>query len=284
MISIKQVFNSCLLLGALFFTSFCLNKPENNPKKDVYILIETPHGTMKAILYNDTPIHRENFVKNIKDNVYDSLLFHRVIKEFMIQGGDPESKNAKAGAVLGNGGLGYTIPAEFNPSHFHKKGVLAAARTSDQMNPEKESSSSQFYIVQGKVYTDTILSMMEIRINNGKKNQIFNTLLTKPGYENQMAVVKEAVTKKDNAAIQKIFNEMEKDINAELEKQGKFSFTKEQRLAYTTVGGAPHLDGNYTVFGEVIEGLDIIDKIATAEVDGNSRPLTDIKFKITLVQ
>jgi len=282
--SIKQVFNRCLLLSALFFTSFCFEKPENNPEKEVFIRIETPYGNMKAKLYNDTPIHRENFVKNIKQNVYDSLLFHRVIWEFMIQGGDPESKNAKKDAVLGNGGLGYTIPAEFTPAHFHKKGALAAARTSDQVNPQKESSSSQFYIVHGRVYTDTVLTMMEGRINQTKKNQIFNTLLASPGYENQMAAVKDALSKKDNSAIQKIYKEMEKDVDAELEKQGKFTFTKEQREAYTTVGGSPQLDGNYTVFGEVVEGLEVIDKIAAAEGDGNNRPLTDIKFRITLVE
>ncbi|MFZ5552981.1 MAG: peptidylprolyl isomerase [Bacteroidota bacterium] len=284
MIRINQVFNSCLLLSLLFLTSFQPEKLKNNPEKDVYVSIETPYGTMKAVLYNDTPIHRENFVKNIKEKVYDNLLFHRVINEFMIQGGDPDSKNAKEGAVLGNGGLGYTIPAEFTPAHFHKKGALAAARTPDQVNPEKESSSSQFYVVQGKVYPDNVLTMMEERMNATTKNQIFNELLMKPEYSGQMAIVKEAVGKKDNAAIQKVYTEMEKDINTELDKRGKFTFSKEQRDTYTTVGGAPHLDGNYTVFGEVVEGLNIIDSIAKVEVDGNSRPKKDIKFKITLVE
>jgi len=179
-------------------------------------------------LYNETPLHRDNFLKLAAEGFYNGLLFHRVINEFMIQGGDPDSRNAKQGQQLGNGGPGYTIPAEILPGLFHKKGVLAAARLGDNMNPRKESSGSQFYIVQGKAFTNEELDFFESR--TGVK------------------------------------------------------YTAAQRAAYTTLGGTPHLDGGYTVFGEVTEGLEVVDKIAKVAVDGNSRPLKDMKMNIRLIE
>jgi len=197
--------------------------------QSVKVKIETTKGTMIAILYDETPIHRDNFVKLAESGFYEGLLFHRVINTFMIQGGDPESKNAGPNQQLGNGGPGYTLPAEIVPKYFHKKGALAAARTGDAMNPQRRSSGSQFYIVQGKKYTDMQLDSMEKQMNT--------------------------------------------------------VFTKEQRNNYVEIGGVPHLDAQYTVFGEVIEGLDVIDKIASVETGKNDRPVEDVKIiKISVIK
>lgn len=190
--------------------------------QSTHVKISTNMGDMVVMLYDETPKHSENFVKLVEESFFNDLLFHRVINKFMIQGGDPESKNAAAGTALGNGGPGYTVEAEINDKYFHKKGVLSAARQGDNVNPEKRSSGSQFYIVQGQKYTDQQLDSFEQRLNT--------------------------------------------------------SFSKEQRDAYTTVGGTPHLDGGYTVFGELTEGLDVLDKIAKVDVDARNRPLEDVKI------
>jgi peptidylprolyl isomerase/peptidyl-prolyl cis-trans isomerase B (cyclophilin B) len=193
------------------------------------VKIETTKGTITVMLYDETPVHRDNFVKLAESGFYQGLLFHRIISSFMIQGGDPESKDAPAEKMLGNGGPGYDLPAEIVPKYFHKKGALAAARTGDQTNPQRRSSGSQFYIVQGKTYTDMQLDGME--------KQLFT------------------------------------------------KFTEEQRDAYATVGGVPHLDAQYTVFGEVVEGLDIVDKIAAVEKGANDRPVADVKIiKMTVIK
>ncbi|MEE0918284.1 MAG: peptidylprolyl isomerase [Bacteroidales bacterium] len=192
------------------------------------VIISTDLGEMKAILYNETPLHKENFIKLAKEGYFDGCLFHRVIDGFMIQGGDPDSKTAKPGQMLGQGGPGYTIPAEFKQELIHKKGALAAARMADQVNPQKASSGSQFYIAQGKSYTENELNMLSSRM-------------------------------------------------------GK-AFNKQQIEAYTTVGGVPFLDYEYTVFGEVVEGLEVIDKIAAVEKDRRDRPVQDIKMTIKVVE
>jgi cyclophilin family peptidyl-prolyl cis-trans isomerase len=194
------------------------------------VVLNTTEGDIRIKLYNETPLHRDNFIKLVKEEYYDGVLFHRVIQNFMIQTGDPNSKNANAGQSLGDGGPGYTIPAEFVPSLFHKKGALAAARQGDQVNPRKESSGSQFYIVQGQVLNVDQLDAL-VRANK------------------------------------------------------HIPFTEEEKAAYTTIGGTPHLDQNYTVFGEVIEGLDVLDKIASVETDQRNRPLSDIRIiKVYFVQ
>lgn len=277
----KQVFHSCLFLLLLGLTSMVIRNPEEKLQK---IRIETSQGTMIAVLYNDTPGHRDNFLGNVKNKVYDDLLWHRVIKEFMIQGGDPDSKNATSGQMLGNGGLGFTIPAEFVPGRFHKKGALAAARTGDDVNPNKESSSTQFYIVQGKTFDEGLLKKMEERTNHQIRNKIFNDLLMLPENKVYLDTIKAAMNRRDQSVIQSVYQKMSPAIEKTLEVTGKFSYSAEQMKAYQTIGGAPHLDGSYTVFGEVIEGLEVIDKIANLPVDGNSRPITDIKMKITLVE
>ena len=194
------------------------------------VLIETSMGNMTVMLYDDTPLHRDNFVKLAESGFYEGLLFHRVINNFMIQAGDPMSKNAAPNARLGNGDPGYTIPAEIvYPKHFHKKGALAAARTGDNVNPERRSSGSQFYIVQGQTYTDMQLDQFEKRM-------------------------------------------------------GK-TFTTKERDTYATIGGTPHLDNQYTVFGEVVEGLGVVDKIAAVETGVADRPVEDVKIiKMTVVK
>lgn len=255
-----------------------------NEKTEVKVLIETSLGSMKARLYQETPLHKANFEKNIKEGVYDSLLFHRVINEFMIQGGDPESKNADSLKVLGNGGLGYTVPAEFVPGLFHKKGALAAARTPDQVNPKKESSSSQFYIVHGKVFSDKVLTMMEDRVNQQRMGEIFNLLLQTEGFSKELAQVKEGMAVKNNQVITEVYTTMQDTINKVLDNEGRFHFSSEQRELYTTVGGAPHLDGAYTVFGEVYEGLEIIDKIAAVPCDQNNRPRKNVYMRLSIIE
>jgi cyclophilin family peptidyl-prolyl cis-trans isomerase len=227
---IKKIF-SCAVLFILVFNNGCIAQ---KGKKQAKVLISTSYGDIKIALYNETPKHRDNFIKLVKEQFYDSTLFHRVINTFMIQGGDPESKNAKAGIALGNGGPGYTVPAEFNSTLIHKKGALAAARMGDNVNPNKESSGSQFYIVQGKTMPKADLE----KIIQGK-----NMRRTEP-----------------------------------------IVYTDEQYKIYEEIGGTPFLDMDYTVFGEVIEGLDVIDKIAAVEKDRRDRPKEDIKMTIKIVK
>lgn len=200
---------------------------------DVQVRITTEFGEMTVKLYDETPQHRDNFVKLVEEAFYDSLLFHRVIDGFMIQGGDPKSKNAPAGTMLGTGGLDYLVPAEIHPELYHKKGALAAARQGDAVNPEKKSSACQFYIVDGKKSPPNILQTIEQR-------------KTRSGQT--------------------------------------FKYPEQAYKDYEEMGGAPHLDGDYTVFGEVIEGLEVIDKIAAVEVDGRSRPLENVVMKIERIK
>ena len=190
--------------------------------KGVSVKMVTNYGDMVLLLYDETPLHRDNFVKLVEDGTYNGLLFHRVIEHFMVQAGDPQSRDAKPGARLGAGTLGYTVPAEIKPGLFHKRGALCAARQGDEVNPKRESSASQFYIVQGNVWSEADLNMMEQRF-------------------------------------------------------GKH-FTDEQRQVYTTLGGTPHLDGDYTVFGELVEGMDVVNKIAAAPRDRFDRPVEDIRI------
>lgn len=205
-------------------------------RKEYMVRMFTTAGVVDMKLYDETPAHRDNFVKLVKNHQYDSLLFHRVIKDFMIQGGDPASKNAVPGELLGEGDLGYTVEAEFMPDlHYHRRGALAAAREGDDVNPSKASSACQFYIVWGKVYT---------------KEQL----------ESYMEWYKQRTGKELNV-------------------------TPEQFEAYTTVGGTPHLDGGYTVFGEVVKGLEVIETIQNVKCDGNDRPLRDVRIiKMELVK
>lgn len=241
--------------------------------------IQTTMGNIEIALYNETPQHRDNFIKLVKEGTYDGVLFHRVIKDFMIQGGDVKSKTAKPGEMLGDGDLNYTVPAEFVfPKYFHKKGALAAARTGDQVNPERASSACQFYIVTGKVYTPSTLATLESRNREKQKMEIFQRLAT----PHRKDIMKMRMAG-DTAGMKTLQDELIKQTEAEVAKTGRFTFTPEQIEAYTTVGGAPHLDGSYTVYGEVTKGLDVVDKIQNVDTDGNDRPKSDVKvIKMTI--
>jgi peptidylprolyl isomerase len=248
--------------------------------KDSIVLIETSMGNIKIRLYDETPLHRDNFLKLVQDHYYDSLLFHRVIKGFMIQGGDPDSKGAPAAKSLGSGGPGYQIPAEIlYPKLFHKRGVLSAARTGDQVNPEKKSSGSQFYIVWGDVYKNEQLDAMEKQLKQQAMQNYFQDLVM----QRKDSVVK-MQDAKDEAGLQKLQEELVSLTEEEFRKNPeKGGLTPEQKTAYSTVGGTPHLDGQYTVFGEVIEGLDIVEKIQSVSTGANDRPKTDIWMKMSVV-
>ena len=246
---------------------------DNTPAKDAIVEFKTTEGDVTLRLYGDTPKHRANFLKLVKDGYYDGLLFHRVIKDFMVQTGDPDSRNAAKGTMLGTGDPGYTIDAEIiAPKYFNKRGALAAARTGDQVNPERRSSGSQFYIVTGRKFNEQQLRQMEHQLKQQGMQQIFDSLVKQ--HRDTIMSMRRA---KDQAGLQKL----QEQLIAETEAKGEstdFSLTPEQREAYMTVGGAPHLDGAYTVFGEVINGMDVINKIEGVATDGNDRPLEDVKI------
>lgn len=265
-----------LLIISFFGLMACKtgNKKGDNMDKEAFVKIETTLGNIKVKLYNETPKHRDNFIKLAKEGVYDGTLFHRVIKEFMIQAGDPESKNAPKGKMLGSGDVGYTIPAEFvYPKYFHKRGALSAARQGDNVNPKKESSGCQFYIVTGKVYNDSTLINMERGMNENKVTLIFNNLAQK-----HMKDIYKMRKDNDEKGLLELQDKLIAQAEEEAAKQPEFRFTPEQVEAYTTVGGTPHLDGEYTVFGEVVEGMDIVDKIQQVKTDRSDRPEEDVKI------
>ena len=235
--------------------------------------LETSYGNIVVELYNETPQHRDNFIKLVESGYYDGVLFHRVIKDFMIQTGDGNSKTAGPDASLGDGDPGYTIEAEFvYPKYFHKRGALAAARTGDQVNPERRSSGSQFYIVTGKIYGSDELKMMTQRLAEVQKQDIFRRLAT----ENREKII-ELQKNQDNEGMNALQNELIMQTEAEAAKH-PFKLTDEQLDAYTSIGGAPHLDGQYTVFGEVIEGMDVVDKIQNVTTGRMDRPTVDVKI------
>lgn len=249
-------------------------KKDGNMEKETVLKIETSMGDIKVKLYNETPKHRDNFIKLAKDGTYNGTLFHRVIKDFMVQAGDPESKNAPKGKMLGSGDVGYTVPAEFvYPKYFHKKGALSAARQGDEVNPKKESSGCQFYIVTGKVFNDSTLLNMEQQKNQNKVTEAFNALAQK-----HMKEIYKMRKANDQDGLYALQDTLFIQAEAEAAKQSDFHFTPEQIKAYTTVGGTPHLDGEYTVFGEVVEGMDIVDKIQQVKTDRSDRPEEDVKI------
>ena len=265
------------LLIILIISFFCMScqskKTASEQNSQVCVDIETTMGHIVVKLYNETPAHRDNFVKLVKEGYYDGTLFHRVIDQFMIQGGDGDSRNAKPGQQLGMGDPGYTIPAEFvYPRYFHKKGALAAARQGDQVNPEKASSGSQFYIVTGNVVPEGQLGQLERQMQMQQEQNIFNKLVAE--HREQIMNLRR---NRDQAGLQALQEQLINETRRQVALEGAFTLTPEQKTAYTTVGGAPHLDGAYTVFGEVVEGMDIVEKIEKVETDRNDRPNTDVK-------
>lgn len=254
------------------------NQTEN--LKDALVDIKTSVGDIRIRLYGETPKHRDNFLKLVKEGFYEEVLFHRVINQFMIQTGDPSSKGAPAGKSLGTGGPGYDIDAEIiYPQYFHKRGALAAARQGDEVNPDRRSSGSQFYIVTGKVYNAGQLAQMEKQLQYQQMQTIFNDL-AKQHRDTIMAMRRN----RDQAGLQALQEELVKKTEAEAAKNPA-KFTQAQIDAYTTVGGTPHLDGTYTVFGEVVEGMDVVAKIETTATGAQDRPKEDIKIiSMTIVE
>ena len=248
-------------------------------EKRTLVKLETTMGNITVALYNETPKHRDNFIKLVKEGVYDSTLFHRVIKQFMIQAGDPDSKNASDTAMLGSGDVGYTIPAEFNPKFFHKKGVLAAARQGDDANPEKASSGCQFYIVTGRKFTEPQLLGMENKINAQREEALFDSLARQ-----HMKEIYKMRKAGDNAGLLELQDTLEAQARELADKEEKFRFTPEQIKAYSTIGGAPHLDGSYTVFGEVTEGMEVVDNIEIAKTNRADRPIENIRILKASIQ
>lgn len=245
-----------------------------NKKKRPRVALETTAGTIIVTLFDETPVHRDNFLKLVREGYYDGLLFHRVIKDFMIQTGDPDSKNAPKGAMLGSGDPDYQLDAEFvYPRHFHKRGALAAARQGDQVNPEKKSSGSQFYIVTGKTYNDAQLDHMDRQRAMMQQKAIFDRLVAE-----QRDTIMAMRRARDQAGLQTLQEKLIERTEAEAATLAPDTLTPRQREAYRTEGGTPHLDGAYTVFGEVISGMDVVDRIQKAETDTNDRPVDDIRI------
>ena len=243
------------------------------------VLIKTPLGDITVRLYDETPLHRDNFLKLAREGYYDGTLFHRVIKNFMVQGGDPDSRGASSTAHLGAGGPDYTIPAEFNKSLIHKKGALAAARQGDEVNPEKRSSGSQFYIVTGEIYSAGKLTQLERQMAQQQLQNIFNDLVV----ENRSRII-QLRKNRDNAGLMALQDELQKKTMALAKEKGEPKYTPPQREVYTTVGGTPFLDQNYTVFGEVEEGLNVVDKIQLVRTQSGDRPVDDITMQISVLE
>ncbi len=244
------------------------------------VKISTNKGDIIVRLYDETPKHRDNFVKLAKEGYFDGTLFHRVIKDFMIQGGDPDSKNAPAGKMLGAGGPGYTIDAEIlSPELFHKRGALSAARLGDEVNPEKESSGSQFYIVWGKVYKPAELKQMERQMAMQQEQETFNRLVGE--HRSEIITLRK---NRDRSALQTLQDQLTEETKRLCQEAGKPSFTAEQTETYTTIGGTPFLDNAYTVFGEVEEGLDVVEAIQNCETTRGDRPKDDISMHVTVVE
>lgn len=254
---------------------FCLGLLAGACRKEsgTVVRMETSLGNIRFRLYDETPEHRENMLKLVREGYYDGMLFHRVIRNFMIQAGDPASKEAHPGMLLGDGDAGYTLPAEILPGLFHRRGVVAAARESDNVNPERRSSGSHFYIVQGKVFLPDSLVSAVTRINDNRYVALFNRL--KAAREAEIAKCQLA---EDYEGLMRINRELSDETRKRFE-QVRLALSEEQARAYTTVGGTPHLDGEYTVFGEVIEGLDVMDRIAGQETDEYARPVEDVVIK-----
>ena len=272
----------CLAFIALTACSAGSKKQTNHHmenEKRTLVKLETTMGNITVALYNETPKHRDNFIKLVKEGVYDSTLFHRVIKQFMIQAGDPDSKNASDTAMLGSGDVGYTIPAEFNPKFFHKKGVLAAARQGDDVNPEKASSGCQFYIVTGRKFTEPQLLGMENKINDQHEEALFDSLARQ-----HMKEIYKMRKAGDNAGLLELQDTLEAQARELADKEEKFRFTPEQIKAYSTIGGAPHLDGSYTVFGEVTEGMEVVENIEIAKTNRADRPVENIRILKASIQ
>lgn len=243
----------------------------------LFVTLHTTEGDIRVRLYDETPLHRDNFVKLCREGYYDQTLFHRVIKDFMIQGGDPDSRTATPTQMLGTGGPDYTIEAEIKPELFHRRGTLAAARQGDEVNPERRSSGSQFYITWGQVYNEGQLRQMERQLTMMAEQQRFQQLAAE-----RKAEIMQMRRNRDRDGLMALQEQLAAMAKADARNAGTLSDA--QREAYTTVGGVPHLDGQYTVFGEVTEGLEVVERIQNSETRPGDRPTTDIRILTTEVE
>ncbi len=256
------------LLTVLFLVSAgCAQKQKPlDPDKPVYVTVKTSMGDVTVRLYDDTPLHKENFIKLCQENAHEGVLFHRIIKEFVVQGGDPTSKAHEPGARYGSESGGYTVPAEIQPHYFNKRGALIDAKKGDNVNTERASAGTQFCFVQGKVLTDEELAEKETRINEIHRNWLY--------YKARKELIE-----KDPSLVDKedeLHAEANMMVLEELVKTGPYEIPEEHRQVYKTIGGVPHLDGSVTIFGEVVEGLDIVEKMSLVDTDNNDRPLKDV--------
>ena len=240
------------------------------------VKIQTMLGDIIVRLYDETPIHRDNFIKLVKEGYYDGTLFHRVIKDFMIQGGDPDSKGAPAGKMLGVGGPNYTLEAEIKEGLFHKRGALAAARQGDEVNPERRSSGSQFYIVWGQVYNEGQLRQFSKQLKMQKVQSVFNKLASE-----HRAEIMQMRRDRNRAGLQELQDKLAAEANQQA--ANYTALTEDQMNIYSTIGGTPHLDGQYTVFGEVEEGLDVVEMIQSSVTGRGDRPVDDLEMRMCIV-
>lgn len=263
----------------LAIVAFLINGCEKVDKN--LVEIQTTYGVIKIKLYDDVPKHKENFIKLAKEGFYDNTSFHRIIKDFMIQGGDPNSKDPEKKNQLGMGGPGYELEAEINPKYFHKKGAVAAARLGDNMNPDRKSSGSQFYIVTGKKSTSEELDQIEKAINNANFQKFAFAQISKPEFDWVRKIDVRKLQKENPDSLMKLDQKIQEILEESYKKEAKeFKFTQEQRKYYMEIGGSPFLDSQYTVFGEVVEGMDVVEKISQVETLENDVPAKEIKITV----
>lgn len=254
---------------------------KSSPDEEVFVLCETNHGVIQIKLYNETPKHRDNFIRLVEMGYYDSLLFHRVIQNFMIQGGDPDSRDAKSDALLGQGGPDTLIDAEFVDGIYHKRGALAAARDGDRANPERKSHGSQFYIVQGQVFDEETLDKIEKQRMGALRGEYLAKAKEDAKWAKKAAKRDKLEEKGKKEKADEVQAEMDAWVESEIE---RFRFTEEERAVYMSEGGAPHLDDMYTIFGEVVSGMDVVDSIAAEQTNRVNRPLKDQWMVMSIVR
>lgn len=268
----RQLFAAFVLL---FILAACQSNKPLDPNKPVYVTVKTTMGDVTVMLYDDTPLHRDNFIKLCQSGEYEGMLFHRVIKDFVVQGGDPESKAHQPGALYGDGDGGYTVPAEIVPNHFNKRGALIDAKEIDAENPERASAGTQFCFVQGEVLDDAKLAEKEARINEIRRNWLFYKFRAELKAQDPSLAADSLETELTNRASIR--------VEDTLAVMGPVVIPADRREVYQTIGGVPHLDGSVTIFGEVVEGLDIVEKISLVKTDKNDRPQKDVMIKGTKV-
>ncbi|MDE6770619.1 MAG: peptidylprolyl isomerase [Muribaculaceae bacterium] len=241
---------------------------EIREEKGTYVTIKTTEGDITLLLYDDTPLHRDNFIRLCKDGVYDGVLFHRVIKDFLIQGGDPASKEHVPGKAYGDGDGGYVVYSEILPTRFCKRGALIDAKLGDDVNPTRMSAGTQFCVVQGKTFTDEQLDATEERLNEWQKNYLYHLAR----YE--LMLEDPTLSKIENGDL--LNAKARERAEKEYKEQGRVTISPERREVYRTIGGTPHLDGSVTVFGELISGQDVVERITEMATDSLDRPLKDV--------